>query len=287
LYSPPIAYLDCAQPIVVWTDAVWASILDFYPEFNSMLICAETLRDAIANERAALSRAALAIYYSDWAAQSAIRYYDVDPSKVRVVAPGPALDDKEALSLNEARQLVRARPRDRCRLLFVGIDWSRKGGGKALEVARLLNERGIATELIVVGCQPQVNAPLPEFVRVIGRLNRSSQNDAAKINLLYKICHFLIMPTRADCTPLVVLEANAFALPSLATNVGGIPEIIKHGINGATFAITAEPIEYCDFIVNNHDKYEELSLGAFAQFQDRLNNNSAASSVLSMMEELL
>jgi glycosyltransferase involved in cell wall biosynthesis len=95
------------------------------------------------------------------------------------------------------------------------------------------------------------------------------------------------MPTRADCTPLVVLEANAFALPSLATNVGGIPEIIKHGINGATFAITAEPIEYCDFIVNNHDKYEELSLGAFAQFQDRLNNNSAASSVLSMMEELL
>jgi glycosyltransferase involved in cell wall biosynthesis len=288
--SQPIAYLDCVQPIVIWTDTVWAAVVDFYPEYSSKLICKETLRDAIANERAALSRAALAIYWSGWAAQSAIRYYGLDPTKVRVVTPGPAVDDKDTIGLDEARRFVGERPRNRCRLLFVGIDWIRKGGDKALEVAKLLNASGIATELVVVGCEPQVDGPLPEFVRVIGHLSRSSEGDAAKLNFLYKISHFLIMPTRADCTPVVLLEANAFALPALTTNAGGIPEIVKCNINGITLPLSAEPIEYSKFIANlmqHYDEYEELALSAFKEFQIRLNNRTAAAAVLSLIEELL
>jgi glycosyl transferase family 4 len=164
--SQPIAYLDRVQPVVIWTDTTWARVVDFYSEYSSKLICAQTLRDAMVNERAALSRASLAIYWSDWEAQSAIRCYGLNPSKVRVISPGPALDDKDAISLDEAQQLVRVRPRDRCRLLFVGIDWIRKGGDKALEVAKLLNASRLATELVAVGREPQVDEPLPEFVRV-------------------------------------------------------------------------------------------------------------------------
>ena len=59
--SQPIAYLDCSQPIVTWTDAPWAAVVDFYPEYSSKLVCAETLRDALMNEKAALSRVQLAI----------------------------------------------------------------------------------------------------------------------------------------------------------------------------------------------------------------------------------
>jgi glycosyltransferase involved in cell wall biosynthesis len=288
--SQPIAYLDCVQPIVIWTDTVWASVVDFYPEYGSKLTCAETLRDAINNERAALTRASLAIYWSGWAAQSAIRYYGLDPVKVRVVAPGPAVDDKDALSLDEVRQLVRARPRDRCRLLFVGVDWIRKGGEKALEVAKLLNASGLVTELVVVGCVPSMDGPLPEFVRLIGHLSRSSEEDAAKLNRLYQTSHFLIMPTRADCTPVVLLEANAFALPSIATNVGGIPEVVKDGINGMCFPLSSEAFEYCNFIaqlMSNYRKYEEVALSAFNEFQTRLNNRTAAAGVLRLMKELL
>jgi glycosyltransferase involved in cell wall biosynthesis len=288
--SQPIAYLDCVQPVVIWTDTVWAAVVDFYPEYSSELTCAETLRDAVANERAAVSRASLAIYWSEWAAQSAIRYYALDPSKVRVVAPGPGLDDKITLSLDDAREMVRARPRDRCRLLFVGIDWIRKGGNIALQVAKLLNASGVPTELVVVGCEPQVDQPLPQFVRVAGYLSRSTEDGAAELNRLYATSHFLIMPTRADCTPIVLLEANAFALPSLATDVGGISEIVRRGINGATFLLSAEPTEYCTLIadlMHHYTEYEELALSSLMEFRARLNNRIAADSVLSMMAELL
>jgi glycosyltransferase involved in cell wall biosynthesis len=287
--SQPIAYLDCSQPIVIWTDTVWAAVVDFYPEYSSNDICAETLHDAIANERAALSRASLAIYWSEWGAQSALRYYSLDPAKVHVVPPGPAFDDKDAISVGDARQLVRARPRDRCRLLFVGIDWVRKGGDIALDVAKLLNASGIPTDLVVVGCEPRVDEPLPEFVRVIGRVSRSSEEGAATLNRLYKTSHFLILPTLADCTPIVLLEANAFALPSLATNVGGIPEIVRYGVNGVTFSLSAKPTEYCTFISNlmlNYNEYEELALSALTLFQTRLNNSTASQSVLSLMQGL-
>jgi glycosyltransferase involved in cell wall biosynthesis len=287
--SQPIAYLDCPQPIVIWTDTVWAGVVDFYPEYSSKVICRETLHDAIANERAALSRASLAIYWSDWAAQSAIRYYGLNPSKVRVVAPGPALDDKDAISVDNARQVVRARPRDRCRLLFVGIDWVRKGGDIAFEVAKLLNAGGLATELVVVGCEPQIDEPWPTFVRVIGRVNRSDEDGAAALNSLYRTSHFLIMPTQAEAFGLVFAEANAFALPSIATNVGGIPEVIRQGINGVTFPRSAEASEYCTFITNlmlHYDRYEELALSALSEFRTRFNNRMAAESVLSLVREL-
>ena len=36
--SQPIAYLDCRQPIVTWTDAPWAAVVDFYPEYSSKLV---------------------------------------------------------------------------------------------------------------------------------------------------------------------------------------------------------------------------------------------------------
>jgi glycosyltransferase involved in cell wall biosynthesis len=42
----------------------------------------------------------------------------------------------------------------------------------------------------------------------------------------------LIVPSTAEGIPTVILEAMARGIPSLATPVGGIPEIIRHGDNG-------------------------------------------------------
>ena len=74
--SQPVAYLDCRQPIVIWSDATFAGTMATHPTLARERLCEESLRDALANERAALTRCALAVYFSDWAAQSAIAHYD-------------------------------------------------------------------------------------------------------------------------------------------------------------------------------------------------------------------
>src|SRR6185436_3482760 len=89
-----------------------------------------------AMEQRAIDRAALAIYSSDWAASSAIARYHADRNKVKVVPFGANIE--ESRTLEEVRAMIAARPRDVCRLLFVGVGWERKGGDIAIEVARLL-----------------------------------------------------------------------------------------------------------------------------------------------------
>ena len=42
----------------------------------------------------------------------------------------------------------------------------------------------------------------------------------------------LIVPSKVDGRPNVVMEANACGVPVLAAPVGGIPELIEDGVNG-------------------------------------------------------
>jgi glycosyltransferase involved in cell wall biosynthesis len=49
---------------------------------------------------------------------------------------------------------------------------------------------------------------------------------------LYKNCTAVLLPSLYEAFPMVILEAMAFGKPIIASNVGGIPEIIKNGING-------------------------------------------------------
>jgi hypothetical protein len=114
--SQPVAYLECAQPIVIWTDATWAAVIDFYPEFNNL--CKSTIKHGIANERAALHRCGLAVYSSEWAARSAIETYRIDPRKVHVVPFGANM--RCVRRQDNIKATVALRSRDICNLLYFG-----------------------------------------------------------------------------------------------------------------------------------------------------------------------
>ena len=98
------------------------------------------------------------------------------------------------------------------------------------------------------------------------------------------------MPTRAEAFGLIFCEASAFALPSLATAVGGVPAAVVDGRNGKLFPMEAGADAYCSFVQDlfcNYARYRDLAPSSFDEYTIRLNWRSAAVSVKRHMLEVL
>ncbi|CAG9169348.1 glycosyltransferase family 4 protein [Cupriavidus respiraculi] len=284
VFSPgtlPIACLESDKPIAFWTDACFAGMLGFYPNFSNF--CAETVRTGNRLEQQALTRASVAIYSSEWAAATALRHYDVDPAKVKVVPFGANVDCARGSA--DIEHIARARRGDVCRLLLVGVDWERKGGDTALAVASLLNRQGIATELHVVGCQPPFEPP--PFVKLHGFISKASEAGRHQFDALMSGAHFLIVPSRAECFGVVFAEASSFGLPSLATRTGGVCTVVRDGRNGMTFDLDADPQAYCDYIgalMSEPAAYMRLCQTSYGEYAQRLNWGAAGRRVRALLQ---
>lgn len=284
--SLPISYLDSQLPIILWSDATLCSLINFYPYLSNL--CQENFRNIVAMEKAALDRCKIIIYTSDWAAQAAIDIYGVEPAKVKVIPWGANIECDR--SIDDVNRIVESRDTKTCKLLFFAVDWMRKGGDVALAVTKALNQAGLPTELTVVGCHPPESETLPDYVNVIGYINKSTADGRAKLDRVLADSHFLILPTRADCAPLVLLEANSFGVPCLTTNVGGIKTIIKDDLNGKLFELETDISNYCTYVTNlfeHYSQYKALANSSFHEYQMRLNWTVSAKEVKKLIMDVI
>ncbi|RAM51642.1 MAG: group 1 glycosyl transferase [Hapalosiphonaceae cyanobacterium JJU2] len=270
--AAPIAYLDCCQPIVLWVDTVLAALIDFYPYLSNL--CQETRKNIYILEKLALEKCKLVIFSSEWAAQKAIEIYNLDVNKVKVISRGSNLELKSDRKVADIKNLIKLRGTQIYKLIFIGIDWVRKGGTLALNITKELKRTGWNVELRLIGDLPKSRESIPDFVKPIGYINKSKLEGKNKFYSLLADSHFLILPTQADVTPNVLIEANAFGVPCLTTNLAGIPSIIKDDINGKVFPIDADVSEYCTYIksyLSDYQKYENLAISSFKEYVNRLN----------------
>ena len=261
-----------------------ATAIDFYPHFSEF--CEESIRNGKAMERMALKKACLVIYTSKWAADEAIKIYKLDESAVKVVNYGPNLDSTP--SSRAVKRGVEGRKKSPCKLLFLGIDWHRKGGDLAVEIVKKLNEDGIPSELAVVG-PTELDEEFPDFVRLYGRINKSKKEGLELFDQLMQNSHFLLLPTRADCTPHAIFEASANGLPTISTDVGGIASMVTNDVNGRIFPLDDVVDGSCSVIADymkNYDDYTRLALSSYQEFESRLNWASAGAQVKGYLERL-
>jgi glycosyltransferase involved in cell wall biosynthesis len=269
-YPPDAAYLKCPAPLILVHDATWHQLLDFYPGYEHRNLARETVEGGLELDRLALASCDRAIYASRWAANSAVCDYGIEPSKVQVIPLGAGLTIVP--SRDEIARSIEARRHGPTRLLFVGVDWHRKGGDIALKAAHRLRDSGMPVELQIVGCEPIGAAP--DFVRHFGFLSKKDPQQAALIHRLFLEANFLIMPSRAECFGVVFCEAAAYGLPVVTTNVGGIPEILADRDWGTMLPPTAPPEEFARVIRTkcaDQSGYKRMAWVAREDFEARLN----------------
>jgi glycosyltransferase involved in cell wall biosynthesis len=274
-----LAYADLPVPVVYASDATFAAMVDYYPEFTNLHALSKRHGNTI--ERRAIARADILTYPSDWAAQSAIRDYGADPARVRVIPYGANLEQDPA----PVEPGVRTLRADRCRLLFIGTNWQRKGGPTAVATLVALRQMGIDASLTVCGCVPPADQQVPG-VRVEGFLDKTDPEDAARLGQLYRSHDIFLFPSRHEAYGIVVAEASAHGLPTLASETGGVAGVLHHGENGLLLPADASGARYAAEVAALLDApkhYRELAGKARRLYETALNWDTWSDHLLSVM----
>lgn len=156
-------------------------------------------------------------------------------------------------------------PLDRLELLFVGLDWMRKGGDIAIAALDALRDGGRDAHLSIIGTCPERHRNRPD-VTYLGYLDKNRPRDTAKITAAYNRAHLLLLPSRADCTPMVISEAMAHGTPVIATDIGGVGSMIRASGGGRTMPEFSKPRDWAAMVMDITDDQAGYAFIADAGF---------------------
>lgn len=161
----------------------------------------------------ALQAAEALVSWSEWTRRSLVNDYQVDASRIRVIAPGAA---PEFFRVGQQRQpwFERRRP---VRVLFVGGDFERKGGRLLLDCMQ-----GALAGRCELHLVTSADIPAAPNVHVHSGLRPNSPQLLEQ----FAAADLFVLPTFADCLAVVLMEATAAGLPVITTDVGALREAV-------------------------------------------------------------
>lgn len=266
--APISAYLSKHIPCIHVSDTTYALMSQYYREFSNLV--SPLARNAAKLDQASIQGSAVCLYPSSWAAQSAINDCGAAPSRVKVIPWGCNV---AAANLPAWRD----QPRDEtCRLVFIGLDWERKGGDIVIETLKQLRRSGVSVTLDIIGNAPDLSSLDLGTCEVVhhGFVNKGTKQGMALFDSIMKRASFLFVPTRQECLGMVFAEANAYGVPAISTDTGGVSGMVREGINGHLLPTDAGSNQYARLIrdIWSDDlRYPELRLSSREQFEDTLN----------------
>ncbi len=108
-------------------------------------------------------------------------------------------------------------------ILFVGVDWQRKGGPDLEQAFRLVLEQCPDATLTIIGGSPKIDLPQ---VQVLGFI------PVTELPAYYAQASVFCLPTKNEAFGVAFIEAMQNHLPIVATNLGAIPDFVTEGENG-------------------------------------------------------
>jgi glycosyltransferase involved in cell wall biosynthesis len=266
--SCELAYINTKIPIIYITDGTFASCLNYHKALSNLI--PSCIKDGNLIEQRAINNSTYTLVSSNWAANSVINDYDCNSNKVLNFPYGANFEN-----LPLASEINYTAPKT-WKLLFVGVYWDSKGGEYAYNCFKILIDKGLDIELTVLGCDPPLDFKHPKM-KVISFIDKNSKQGQEKLFSIFKEHHLLILPTRFDCTPIVINEASAFAIPCVVAKTGGVEGHLKQGINGYLVDYNDTGKGYAEVIekiISSPENYIALKKSTRHLYDEKLNWNA-------------
>lgn len=220
-------------------DQPYLHVTDATPRFLRDAYGWDIPAEAETREARVIARADKVVYSSHEMARRAAREFGIEAAAIPF---GINLDGMDLPQMCPVKS-----PLSKPNLLFIGNDWVRKGGDIAVAALDALRARGVDAHLTIVGRMPHALKDHPHITGM-GYLNKNRPADAAMLGRLYEQAHLLVLPSRADCTPMVAAEAMVHGAPVLASDTGGIATLLGGPGTGRLLPLAATGVDWADEI---------------------------------------
>jgi glycosyltransferase involved in cell wall biosynthesis len=189
------------------------------------------------------SKAGLVITNSDFTLREVVKGYDLPPERVTKLYKAVDLSVFSSDHLSPETELPKV-----LRLLFLKNDF-RRGGLDILIDALAQWPAENAFDLTVAGISPQEVATVEKALEKAGPSLRNSSVKSLlnreEISKLYREHNLFINMARQEALGVSCLEAMASGLPVIASDAGGLPEVLANGEAGFMLPLSPDALREC------------------------------------------
>lgn len=197
-----------------------------YRAFDTSNIDERTMCEAVVLEREGYASCRKIVVMSKRSAANIVQRYDVPQRKIQIVPPGANIPERLLQPLDGRAERYRQSADKPLVIGFIGLYPQRKGLPTIAEAVRLLRQDGYDVRLHVIGNCPS------EIAQQDGTTHFGLIDKRVDIDRFIEIVGNIdvgCMLSRAELTGIALLEFLRMGVPIIATDVGGIPDILELG----------------------------------------------------------
>ena len=183
------------------------------------------LKLALAYEREVYAGMDLIFTMSEYLRRSFVEDFGVSETKVVTIGGG--------VNLTEIPEISYEKDYTTQQILFVGIEFDRKGGPQLLEAFRRVRAAQPGATLHIVGPRHlEAVGKLGDGVFFHGFLDRKDPTQSAILRRLFSNAALFVMPSLYEPFGIAPLEAMTYQVPCILTNRWAFPEMVESGVSG-------------------------------------------------------
>ncbi len=210
-----------------------------------------------------------------------------DRSKVKVIIHGVDVEEEYNPDIVSKKYNLTKRNKSKLTISYFGRFSHEKSPDLFVEIVNRLDNKNF--DVVMTGNGPAFSETL-KLIEKYGLADRIKTPGIVDDIIQYHVqTDILVVPSRIEGLPIVILEALSLGIPVIASNIGGIPTVINSGYNGYTCEVgdIDDFAEKINFLERDRSLLEKMKKNARAFAVENISEEKMNSEYFESIKNLI